>query len=57
MSWSGRELGGRFVVGEPVARGGMGAVYRAHDRSTGNQVAVKVLLETVVDEYRFVREA
>jgi len=57
MSWSGRELGGRFEVGEPVAQGGMGAVYRARDRSTGSHVAVKVLLETAVDEHRFVREA
>jgi eukaryotic-like serine/threonine-protein kinase len=36
---------GRYVLGDEIARGGMGAVYRATDTAFGREVAVKVLLD------------
>jgi len=50
-------VGGRFELGEVAGSGGMGAVYRALDRATGESVAVKVLRE-VASEHgdRFGRE-
>src|SRR5262249_15305799 len=34
---------GRYELGEEIARGGMGAVYRAHDPALNRELAVKVL--------------
>jgi eukaryotic-like serine/threonine-protein kinase len=35
----------RYVLGDEIARGGMGAVHRATDTALGREVAVKVLLD------------
>src|SRR5579864_9719022 len=52
---------GRFLLGEELARGGMGVVYSARDDSLGRDVAVKVLHERyLVDSLigqRFLDEA
>lgn len=40
---TGRSVGGRFVVERLAGEGGMGAVYRATDTTTGAPVALKVI--------------
>jgi tetratricopeptide (TPR) repeat protein len=51
-------VNGRFEIERLAGSGGMGAVYRALDRATGEPVAVKVLLEgRTSGESRFEREA
>jgi serine/threonine-protein kinase len=37
--------GDRYRIDEQIGRGGMGAVYRAHDKNTDRQVAVKIILD------------
>jgi serine/threonine protein kinase len=39
----GELLGGRFEIEQQIAAGGMGKVFRARDRESGEQVAVKIL--------------
>jgi len=40
----GQEIAGRYLVRERLGRGGMGAVWRVHDRSLDEDVALKVIL-------------
>ncbi len=51
-------LAHRFEIDRPLGRGGMGTVYRARDRVTGQWVALKLLhAGKDQDALRFVREA
>ncbi len=53
-------VAGRYRLGEPLGRGGMGEVYRATDETLGRDVAIKLLLpirETLAAVERFEREA
>ncbi len=45
----------RYVVVEPIARGGMGTVYRGHDRELDREVAIKVLSPTASSAEAFER--
>jgi tetratricopeptide (TPR) repeat protein len=54
----GTVIGERFEVRELAGAGGMSAVFRAHDRRSGERVAIKVLLpEAEAHRERFEREA
>jgi serine/threonine-protein kinase len=58
---TGTVLGGRFVIGELLGEGGMGAVYAGVDQSSGGKVAIKVIQATSSRQLdtlrRFIREA
>src|SRR5262245_8546193 len=54
----GDTLAGRFALERPAGTGGMGEVFRAKDRETGDAVAVKVLHDhRAAADARFAREA
>lgn len=46
---------GPYRIGQPLGRGGMGTVYRGTHAKTGQQVAVKLIANTVADDSRFRR--
>jgi serine/threonine-protein kinase len=54
-------LADRFVVAEPIGKGGMGTVYAGRDRSTNSPVAIKVIQAASSGQLdamrRFIREA
>ncbi|MBK9034162.1 MAG: protein kinase [Myxococcales bacterium] len=48
----------RFIVERKIGEGGMGVVYRARDRASGDAVALKLLAQgNDADDARFAREA
>lgn len=52
-------LNDRFAIGDAIGRGGAATVFRANDRATGQEVALKVLhpeLAVTVTAKRFVQE-
>jgi hypothetical protein len=57
----GRDLDGRYVIKDKLGQGGMGAVYRAVQRSVDREVAIKVVNPTMMADpviiKRFLREA
>lgn len=57
----GRDLDGRYVVGDKLGQGGMGAVYRGTQTSVGRDVAIKVVNPAQIGSpeiiKRFLREA
>src|SRR4051812_17579191 len=52
MVRDGRVIAGRFEIDHLVAEGGMGAVYRALDRVSGQPVALKVMAAGMRDRLR-----
>lgn len=60
-SLTGRIVEGKYLISEPLGRGGMGVVYRAENTRIGKHVAIKILLKGYAkgseSERRFLREA
>jgi len=54
---SGQTLGGKYLLGEILGKGGCGAVYKAKHILLNRDQAVKVIKDNVVDSDRFKREA
>lgn len=49
-------LGGRFELGPPIARGGMGVVHLGYDRESARRVAIKCLRNELLEQGEDVRE-
>jgi len=60
-SRTGEVIGGRYLVGARLGKGGHGEVYRAHDQIDQHEVAIKFLIPQLADDsdyrLRLVREA
>ncbi|WP_373092015.1 SUMF1/EgtB/PvdO family nonheme iron enzyme [Zhongshania sp.] len=48
----GHLLAGRYTIAELIGQGGMGAVYRAHDKNRDEDIAIKVLLPSLTNNER-----
>jgi serine/threonine protein kinase len=48
----GQVLAGRYTIEEKIAAGGMGVVYRAHDQNRSEDIAIKVMLPSLVKNPR-----
>ncbi|MFL0797290.1 MAG: protein kinase [Cellvibrionaceae bacterium] len=48
----GHILAGRYKIEEKIAAGGMGVVYRAHDQNRNEDIAIKVMLPSLVKNQR-----
>ena len=44
---------GPYLIDEQIGKGGMGFVYSARHKETGEQVAVKTLLNVFADDHNF----
>ena len=53
--YTGTILKDRYVLEDMIGSGGMAVVYRATDRVTGNDVAVKILKDEFVADEQFRR--
>src|SRR5690606_27307382 len=48
-------VGGRYRLGQPIARGGMASVYRGRDEQLERDVAIKLMRSELGDDPRVLR--
>ncbi|MCL4265256.1 MAG: serine/threonine protein kinase [Anaerolineae bacterium] len=54
-AWVGQTLGNRYKIEAILGRGGMSAVYRAHDPNLNRRVAVKIINQNLTDNPEFIK--